>query len=617
MTPLNKEKKSKKKFFWPILIAAIFFVLIDIAAASYLIFEKIYNNKIYPGVHLGQVDLGGKTREQVKKIIEERISDFNQHGNRFNFENNETVIFPIISSFSGDLAHELIIFKTEETVDATYNYGRNKNFWQNLKQKVNPCRDCKNVGMLFNVEDGAIKNILQKYFSPLEQPATDAVLYATTTPNYWKKEIIFKITEEKTGWSFDYTTALLNFKANLSSLKNESIAISTRAGWPSIKKNECQNIEVEAAQFLDKAELTFIYGEKKWPIDKDNIASWLALTRDTNNKIVLDLNSEKIKNFLDLEVATDINIAPINARFEIKDNRVVEFASSRDGQKIDYPKTIASLRSDWLASDVKTVEINVIPEKSAIKNEGVNNLGIKEIIGIGHSNFSVSPKNRIHNISVGADAINGTLIAPGEEFSTNKTLGDVTKETGYLPEMTIKGDKTVPEYGGGLCQVGTTLFRSALESGLPITARRSHSYRVSYYEPAGTDATIYGPWPDLRFINDTENYILIQSRIDGNDIYFDFWGTKDDRVIEKTDPTIYNITKPGPTKLIETTDLEPGQKKCTERAHNGADAYFDYKVTYSSGEIKEERFKSHYVPWQEVCLIGVEKISTTTPEIIE
>ena len=81
--------------------------------------------------------------------------------------------------------------------------------------------------------------------------------------------------------------------------------------------------------------------------------------------------------------------------------------------------------------------------------------------------------------------------------------------------------------------------------------------------------------------------------------------------------------RPGPTKLIETLDLPVGEKKCTEHAHNGADTYFDYKITYANEEVKEERFRSHYVPWREVCLIGVEKLSedeitaTTTEEIKE
>jgi len=156
-----------------------------------------------------------------------------------------------------------------------------------------------------------------------------------------------------------------------------------------------------------------------------------------------------------------------------------------------------------------------------------------------------------------------------------------------------------------------TVFRNGLDTGLPITARRNHSYRVSYYEPAGTDAAVYNPWPDVKFINDTVNYILIQSRIENNDIYIEFWGTSDGRTATTTPPVIYNIVKPPATKIVESEELKPGEKKCTESAHNGADAYFDYIVIYPDGATttprQEIRFNSHYVPWQEVCLVGKEE----------
>jgi hypothetical protein len=145
--------------------------------------------------------------------------------------------------------------------------------------------------------------------------------------------------------------------------------------------------------------------------------------------------------------------------------------------------------------------------------------------------------------------------------------------------------------------------------------RQNHSYRVAYYEPAGTDATIYIPSPDFRFLNDTGNYILIQSRLNKTELYFDFWGVNDGRQATTTYPTIYNIVEPEATKIIETSDLKPGEKKCTEKSHNGADAYFDYTVTYpgtsSSPIIKSRRFRSHYVPWQGVCLVG--KSASSSP----
>ena len=207
-----------------------------------------------------------------------------------------------------------------------------------------------------------------------------------------------------------------------------------------------------------------------------------------------------------------------------------------------------------------------------------------------------------------------------------KVLIPFTEKAGWLPELVIKGNKTVPELGGGLCQIGTTLFRAILASGLPITERQSHSYRVRYYEPAGADATIYEPRPDFRFVNDTGNYLLINGYVEGDEVTFEVWGTKDGRTtlftgrnetssIFKLLPKIFNITPPPPKKIVETLDLAPGKTKCTETAHAGADAEFTYSVTYANGTVKKETYRSHYRPWQAVCLVGVEKL--TEPPVEE
>jgi len=152
------------------------------------------------------------------------------------------------------------------------------------------------------------------------------------------------------------------------------------------------------------------------------------------------------------------------------------------------------------------------------------------------------------------------------------------------------------------------MFRVALSAGLPITERSPHSYRVVYYEPAGKDAAVYEMHPDVRFVNDTGNYILIQTHIQGDNLIFEFWGKDDGREVYQSDSRIFNITSPPALKEIPTLDLEPGERKFTESAHPGADAEFDYKVTYPDGEIMEETFTSHYRAWGAVCLIGVEEL---------
>lgn len=616
------KKKLKHLLYWVV----VFFIVLILAGLSYFIFEKKYQDKIYPRTFLGQYNLSGLTQVEAEKLFKQKIKEINEEGIEFNYKSKKIAVTPTLSSFDLDLAREVISFDPAKTAQEALTSGRDKNFILNLYEKIKTLTGKNIVKADYQINEEEIVNILSENYREFETPAEDARLTATSTPENSQTEgINFEIEKEKIGLVINYQKAINDLKANLENFNFFNISLETKTDYPKIYKNECLNIEPEARKIVSLAPLTLSYKQKQWEVGGAQLAGWLALIKN-GQKISVGFDPEKITGFLAEKIASQIDKEPIEARFVMKGSRVSEFQGQRDGLKLNTPATIAKIESEFLAG-TSTVQVVADEIKSSTKTGEVNDLGVREIIGTGHSNFVGSPKNRRHNIAAGGAAINGLLIKPGEEFSLVKALGEVNAQSGYLPELVIKGNETIPEYGGGLCQIGTTLFRTIIQSGLPVTARRNHSYRVSYYEPAGTDAAVYDPWPDVKFINDTNNYILIQTRIDGDDIYFDFWGAKDGRIVEITDPTIYNITKPPPTKLIETLSLAPGEKKCTERAHNGADTYFDYTVTYATSTpresldekslealTKEKRFSSHYVPWQEVCLLGVEELSKTEAE---
>lgn len=597
---------------WLLGLAIIFFILFLIFAI-YLIFEAVYQNKIYPGLKLGNLNLAGKTAEQAKQLINQQVDKINQTGLTFFYKDQRLVIFPVIASIEGDLAYQLINFQVEQTASDALNFGRTNNPLIDLADKITALFFKKQINLIVSFNQPEIEKMLESKFKEFEVPAQEAKLIIQAkkySPNY---EIT--VSQEKIGKVIDYQTALNQLLFNLRRLNYPPIILTSKTAYPQIYQKDCLNIETKAISILNLAPITLKYQKQQWQIKQAELANLLALknnpqTISANDKIIVGFDENLIKEFLQKNIAVQINRPPVDAKFEIKDGRVIEFQASQDGQELALAETFNQL--EQAVANLKSHEVELVIKilNSPVNTENINNFGIKEIIGTGQSNFAGSPVNRRHNIKVGADALNGLLVKPAEEFSLLKALGKVDSSTGYLPELVIKENKTIPEYGGGLCQIGTTIFRATLASGLPVTMRRNHSYRVPYYEPAGTDATIYNPWPDFRFINEMKTYILIQTRIEGDNLYFDFWSTADDRQVEQTKPVIYNIVKPGPTKLIETLDLKPGVKKCTERAHYGADAYFDYKVTYPTGEIKEKKFSSHYVPWQEVCLIGVEKLST-------
>jgi len=216
------------------------------------------------------------------------------------------------------------------------------------------------------------------------------------------------------------------------------------------------------------------------------------------------INDASVKVFLQ-ELSKKTDTQAVDAKFKIEDGRVTTFSQDQNGRSLDVEKS-SKLVAEALSGNSSSptqIELSMITTQPSITSSGAEDLGIATLIGEGKSNFRGSTKNRVHNIKNAVERFNGVLIRPGEEFSFVQTLGDVDGEHGYLPELVIKKDKTEPEFGGGICQVSTTVFRAAIFSGLKITARKNHAYPVSYYNPQGMDSTIYVPKPDLKFINNT------------------------------------------------------------------------------------------------------------------
>lgn len=310
-----------------------------------------------------------------------------------------------------------------------------------------------------------------------------------------------------------------------------------------------------------------------------------------------------------------LDVEPVDALFRFESGRVLSFRPSRDGVIVDTEQVkkqiVDQLLSASLSKTPQTLHISVplTKKEAAITTDKVNKLGIKELIGEGTSLFQHSIENRIYNITLAASRINGTLVKPGQTFSFTKTIGDISALTGYKQAYVIENGKTVLGDGGGVCQVSTTLFRSALAAGLPIVERHPHAYRVGYYEQdsgPGIDAATYYPSVDLKFTNDTNNYILIQSFVDPVEqrLTFSLYGTGDNRETTISEPIILSQA-PAPEPIYQDDPTLPkGQVKQVDFAATGAKVLFTRTVTKDGKVVLEDTFASNYRPWQAIFLRG-------------
>ncbi len=311
-------------------------------------------------------------------------------------------------------------------------------------------------------------------------------------------------------------------------------------------------------------------GDMKVIINSSEIKKWIeSYIRDYSGKQDARISYAAISPHLDL-IAARFDIKPIDAKLNFKDQKADVFVPSASGRKLNTERSLDSIASAIFNNKASaSLSFDII--EPDITLEKINNLGIKSLLGQGTSDYGKSHASRIHNLNLGMSKFNGVILKPGEQFSFNKLLGEVDGESGYQAELVIKGGLLKREYGGGLCQVSTTVFRAAILAGLTIKERRPHSFPVQYYNPQGFDSTIYPGVVDLKFINDTANHILIQTKIIGSQLSVEIYGSDDGRKVTMKGPFQYDHQPSGAMK-----------------------AYFLREIAMSDGTIKEERFDSVY-----------------------
>ncbi len=227
----------------------------------------------------------------------------------------------------------------------------------------------------------------------------------------------------------------------------------------------------------------------------------------------------------------------------------------------------------------------------------------KEISLLGRAEISFlgSTEGRIENINLAISKINNTVVANGEEFSFNKTLGEVSSSLGYKEAKSFLNGEVVLGIGGGICHVSSVLFESLLDAGLPISERYNHTFSVPFYK-TGLDATVSSLGPDLKFINDTGYDIHISGKVIEDKAIFEIYGVPDGRIASIGEPVIVNKTNAPLTQYIETNDISL-DGVCKNTPQIGYTAKVNYQVIYPNNETVEKIFSSVYKPLKKSCYI--------------
>ncbi len=538
--------RIKKKNIKTAVIMVIIVILVIIFPSSLALANR---NKIPYGLKIANISIGGASFNEAEIKIEKSTNEFLKKDIvlRYKKDKKDSETWTVLLEELG------VKIDFNSTLKIASKIGHQKKFFTDIGQQILSFLGCYNLSLNYGLNEVELEKFIREKLNSIDKPAVNASLVFNQEKND------FIVIPSKEGEIINRADFKLQISKKIEKLTKNDIFLTLIDEYPEVLEEEIKEAYAKTQKILERAPYKLVVKDPqkiappKITLTKGELISLIEFRtiEDKNNpenKVLgVNLKKQALNDYL-ISLGSSINRKPIDAQLILQENRVVNFSLSQDGLKLEIEKNINKIREEILEKDEKEIELetSVIHPKIATKN--INNLGITSLLAKGESNFSGSPKNRIHNIGVGAAKFNGVLIKPGEEFSFNTMLGEVGPEQGYKAELVIKRDKTIPEYGGGLCQVSTTAFRAAFNTGLPIRERAAHAFPVKYYNPQGFDATIYPPHPDLRFINDTPGYVLIQTKIKDNELIFEFYGTSDGRRVEIEGPIQYDIKPDGSMK---------------------------------------------------------------------
>nr|MBA2461007.1 VanW family protein [Actinomycetota bacterium] len=255
------------------------------------------------------------------------------------------------------------------------------------------------------------------------------------------------------------------------------------------------------------------------------------------------------------------------------------------------------------ASPLRTATLTLRETRADRTTREARALGIRERISTFTTEMGPSSSNRIHNVHLMAEYIDGTILKPGEKFSFNDSVGPRTEERGFREGQMIIGSLLLPAIGGGVCQTATTLFNNAFDLGLPVERRYNHSFYISHY-PLGRDATVSWGGPDLVFRNDLRSGILIKTSYSDATLTFSFYGTKPNRrVVASTGPKV-NWRTPQTTYALDPYAPRGSVRTVAGTNQPGFDVTVTRKV-YERGKLKrKDSFTSAYIAVGPTAIYG-------------
>ncbi len=602
----SKPALNKTTLLQVVLALPLSLFLFGLVAAMLLLgYEVAYADRIYPGVRVNGQDLSGLTVDEARDHLAEAIPYTYEGKISLTYGEKTWEAHPINLGY---------LIEPSFSAQAAYAHGREGWLPGNLLEKSRAWFTGVQLSPVAFFDERMAQNYLQSIAAEVDRPVQEASLALDGA------EIL--VQEGQVGRQLDIEGTLVLLRTALSQMQDLDLELPVTETEPAILDVGPQ-ADLAREILSEPLKLTAPDGDgeiQTWTIPPDELAAMLSVLREETSPgekpaYAINVNEGLLDVYL-RSLAQDLEIDPVNARFIFNDDtRVLEVIQPAViGRSLDVDGSIQQINTE-LKAGAHQIPLQFTRRQPEVTDDVTGEtLGITELVQQETSYFYGSEAARVQNIETASLQFHGLLIPPGETFSMAEALGNISLENGYAEALIIYGGQTIQGVGGGVCQVSTTLFRTAFFAGFPIEERHAHAYRVGYYEMrpdgskdpnlAGLDATVYVPIVDFKFTNDTDHWLLMETYMGNFSLTWKFYSTQDGRTVswETTGPT--NVV-PAPEPLYrENPDLEKGEIEQVDYAADGAEisvtrtVYKDERVHFA------DSFYTRFRPWQAIYEYG-------------
>ncbi|MBN1147027.1 MAG: VanW family protein [Anaerolineales bacterium] len=580
----------------------LFFVLMLAALAA---FGLVYAGQIYPGVSVGAVDLSGLKPSEAAALLDQKLT----------YPQSGKIVFEHQGKMWVARPAELGVFMdAAANAQVAYLLGRSGNPFKRLADRVGAWYSGRSLSPQLFYDERIAYRYLSDLAVQINQPTIEASLRLDGV------EVV--AVPGQVGRQVDLDASLAALREQLYNLTDSLLPLVVEKTPPEIMDASGQ---AEVARQILSAPLTLRLpdsgGENlmPWVLPPEQLSKMLVVERvesQGGSDYQVRLDEQALYTYLSA-LAADVNRRPANARFIFNDDtRLLEVIQPAViGRNLDVYASIQEINNRVMQGEHSAALALVYTQPEIGDDASGEQLGITEQVIAYTSYFRGSSEERLQNIKIAAANFHGLLVPPGETFSMASVMGDVSLDTGYAEAWIIFGGRTIKGVGGGVCQVSTTLFRAAFFAGFPIIERHPHAYRVGYYEQtpsghdenlAGLDATVFVPMVDLKFVNDTPYWLLMETYFNPNSrsLTWKFYSTKDGRSIEWETTGPQNVVEPPDPVYEENPELSTGEIKQVDWAAEGADVTI-IRTVYRAGQaLFTDSFITHYLPWGDIFQYG-------------